>query len=139
MRRPVEIEQTRWSGDGELTRELVDAIAGLAAVAFVRVEDAPATRTAADYQFLSNEIFVRFVTVRRWTLTRVAGLPWPRRGAVPVMTVAALQVALAARSEIGEPDFADHGMLQYLRAQRVVPPYQTRGIKIVELVRVYPV
>jgi hypothetical protein len=30
-------------------------------------------------------------------------------------------------------------MLQYLRTERVVPPYQTRGYKIVELVRVYEV
>jgi hypothetical protein len=28
-------------------------------------------------------------------------------------------------------------MLQYLRTERVIPPYQTRGIKLVELVRIY--
>jgi hypothetical protein len=28
-------------------------------------------------------------------------------------------------------------MLQYLRAERIVPPYQTRGYKLVELVRLY--
>ena len=28
-------------------------------------------------------------------------------------------------------------MLQYLRAERIVPPYQTRGYKLVELVRIY--
>jgi hypothetical protein len=28
-------------------------------------------------------------------------------------------------------------MLQYLRTERIVPPYQTRGYKLVELVRVY--
>jgi hypothetical protein len=27
---------------------------------FLRVEDAPATRSEADYNFISNEIFVRF-------------------------------------------------------------------------------
>jgi hypothetical protein len=28
-------------------------------------------------------------------------------------------------------------MLQYLRAERIVQPYQTRGLKLVELVRIY--
>jgi hypothetical protein len=28
-------------------------------------------------------------------------------------------------------------MLQYLRTERLVAPYQTRGIKVVEMVRVY--
>jgi hypothetical protein len=28
-------------------------------------------------------------------------------------------------------------MLQYLRTERIVPPYQTRGYKLVELVRIY--
>jgi len=28
-------------------------------------------------------------------------------------------------------------MLQYLRSERIVPPYQTRGYKLVELVRIY--
>jgi hypothetical protein len=39
--------------------------------------------------------------------------------------------------EVGSPDYADEGMLQYLRTERIVPPYQTRGYKLVELVRVY--
>ncbi len=29
--------------------------------------------------------------------------------------------------------------MQYLRAERIVPPYQTRGYKLVELVRIYEV
>jgi hypothetical protein len=28
-------------------------------------------------------------------------------------------------------------MLQYLRTERIVPPYQTRGYKLVEMVRIY--
>ena len=40
-------------------------------------------------------------------------------------------------ADIGSPDYGDEGMLQYLRAERIVPPYQTRGYKIVELVRIY--
>ena len=30
-------------------------------------------------------------------------------------------------------------MLQYLRTERIIPPYQTRGYKLVELVRIYEV
>ena len=44
---------------------------------------------------------------------------------------------LTAAPEIGAPDYADEGMLQYLRTERVIPPYQTKGYKLVELVRVY--
>jgi hypothetical protein len=28
-------------------------------------------------------------------------------------------------------------MIQYLRTERVVAPYQTRGIKVIELIRIY--
>jgi hypothetical protein len=30
-------------------------------------------------------------------------------------------------------------MLQYLRTERIVAPYQTKGYKIVEMVRIYEV
>ena len=53
------------------------------------------------------------------------------------MTVAGLEQALAAIEDIGAPDYADDGMVQYLRTERVIPPYQTRGYKLVELVRIY--
>jgi hypothetical protein len=46
---------------------------------------------------------------------------------------------LGAIPDVGEPDYGDEGMLQYLRTERIVPPYQTRGYKLVELVRVYEV
>ena len=38
---------------------------------------------------------------------------------------------------IGAPDYADEGMIQYLRTERIIPPYQTRGYKLVELLRIY--
>jgi hypothetical protein len=44
---------------------------------------------------------------------------------------------LAARTDIGAPDYGDVGLLQYLRAERIVPPFQTRGYKLVEMVRIY--
>ena len=45
--------------------------------------------------------------------------------------------ALIAMADIGVPDYSDEGMLQYLRTERIVPPYQTRGFKVVELARIY--
>jgi len=44
---------------------------------------------------------------------------------------------LTAIADVGAPDYADEGMIQYLRAERIIPPYQTRGYKLVELVRIY--
>ena len=55
------------------------------------------------------------------------------------MTMAGLETELAGIPEIGEPDYSDEGMMQFLRTERIVPPYQTRGYKLVELVRVYEV
>ena len=56
-----------------------------------------------------------------------------------VKTLESLAAELAAIAEIGEPDYSDEGMMQYLRTERIVPPYQTRGYKLVELVRLYEV
>ena len=55
------------------------------------------------------------------------------------LTPAGLESALAAIADVGAPDYGDTGMLQYLRAERIIPPYQTRGYKLVELVRIYEV
>ena len=53
------------------------------------------------------------------------------------MTLSQLESALASIDGVGEPDYSDEGMLQYLRTERIIPPYQTRGVKLVELVRIY--
>jgi hypothetical protein len=104
----------------------------------VRVEDAPASRSEADYSFISNEIFVVFAIRRSEERVRRFGiLPGTRTVATKAMTIDGLEVALGAAAEIGPPDYADAGMLQYLRAERIIPPYQTRGYKLVELVRIY--
>jgi hypothetical protein len=55
------------------------------------------------------------------------------------LTIPALSSALESLPGIGAPDYADEGMLQYLRTERVIPPYQTRGYKLIELVRIYEV
>jgi hypothetical protein len=89
---------------------------------------------------MSNEIFVVFDTGTRAEPTRRFGL-FPSTRAVPYkkMTIADLEARLAAMPDIGSPDYSDDEMLQYLRTERIIPPYQTKGYKLVELVRIYEV
>jgi hypothetical protein len=129
---------SNWSGEGEFTQVVADFLQTVAAIAAVRVEDAPASRSEADYNFISNEIFVTFSTIARVERgTRFGFLPTSRTILDKAMTMEQLERTLSAEATIGEPDYCDDGMLQYLRAQRIVPPYQTRGYKLVELVRIY--
>lgn len=134
----MEIETSKWSGEGALTQRLIDCLTTLDGLTLVRVEDAPASRSEADYNFISNEIFVAFETAVRLESVRRLGL-FPGRRAVTYqkLNVAGLEAALAITPEIGAPDYSDDGMLQYLRTERIVPPYQTKGYKLVELVRLY--
>jgi hypothetical protein len=134
----VKIESTAWSGEGAFTQQLLDALERVPGLALVRVEDAPASRSEADYNFISNEIYVAFATVTRHEPVRRFGvIPGTKVVSEKALDVAGLGSALGALPGIGEPDYADEGMLQYLRTERIVPPYQTRGYKLVELVRIY--
>lgn len=117
----MEYDASAWSGEGAFTRTLLDALASDPSVAFVRVEDAPASREDSSFSFISNEIFVGLAR---------------RDDSRPLATLAEALERVAA---IGAPDYADDTMLQYLRVERVVPPYQTRGVKVIEMVRVYQV
>src|SRR5262249_55224124 len=133
-----QIDTSKWSGEGTFTQLLVDRLQQIDGVQFVRVEDAPATRSDADYNFISNEIFVGFASAaRKEPVRRFGFLPGSRMVVERAMTIGALDRALATIPEIGSSDYADEGMLQYLRTERIVPPYQTRGYKLVELVRIY--
>jgi hypothetical protein len=135
---PSEVDTSNWSGEGTFTQILIDRLRGLDAIVSVRVEDAPATRSDADYNFISNEIFVEFATRdRQERSTRFGFLPSTRTVTEKILDVAGLEQALTAMADVGGPDYADEGMLQYLRTERIVPPYQTRGYKLVELVRIY--
>jgi hypothetical protein len=137
---PFELDTSAWSGEGSFTQLLVDRLRDVSGVRSVRVEDAPATRSEADYNFISNELFVTFdTTERKERTTRFGFLPATRIVADKAMTISGLESALTAIPDVGAPDYGDDGMLQYLRAERIVPPYQTRGYKIVELVRIYEV
>jgi len=135
---PFEVDTSGWSGEGEFTARLIDRLRAIDGVRFVRVEDAPSTRSDADYNFISNELFVDFATTTREEPTKRFGfLPSTRTVTEKTMTLGGLEAALTALPDVGAPDFGDEGMLQYLRAERIVPPYQTRGYKLVELVRIY--
>jgi hypothetical protein len=135
---PCEIDASNWSGEGTFTQVVIDRLRAMDTIRFLRVEDAPATRSDADYNFISNEIYVAFDTVQRTVAMRRFGfLPGTKAVAEKAMTLRGLETALTAVADVGAPDYGDDTMLQYLRTERIVPPYQTRGYKIVELVRVY--
>jgi hypothetical protein len=137
---PSEPDVEKWSGEGTLTQAIVERLKQVDEVAFLRVEDAPASRSDADYNFISNEIFVAFVThvdtERAW---RFGVLPVTRRVTRHVMSMVDLERTLAETEGIGPPDYSDARMLQYMHSERIIPPYQTRGYKLVELVRIYEV
>jgi hypothetical protein len=132
----MEIDRSGWSGDGDFTGRLLEVLATFDEVIAVRVEDAPASSSGANYQFLANEVFVTFAAaprrIRRWR-----ALPFTRLVHEPRLTLDGLAARLAELEGIGAADYSDEGMLQYLRTERIVQPYQTRGFKLVELVRIY--
>lgn len=135
---PVDLDSAGWSGEGDFTQRLIDYIGGLPSVKLLKVEDAPASRADAGFSFISNELFVVFASAARTVHGRRFGiLPVSRTIEQPCMTLSGLESALTALADVGEPDYSDAGMLQYLRTQRIVQPYQSRGYKLVELVRIY--
>jgi hypothetical protein len=137
---PFELETSAWSGEGTFTQILIDRLREMIGVGYVRVEGAPATRSDADYNFISNELYVGFDTVeRRERIRRFGLLPGSRTVTEKAMTLPGLEAALAGIEGVGPPDYGDEGMLQYLRAERIIPPYQTRGYKLVEMVRIYEI
>ena len=134
----MQVDRTGWSGEGSFTQVLVEELARMAAIDLIRIEDAPATRSDADYNFISNEIYVVFsFTSRQERVRRLGVFPGRRAVLTPNMTLEGLERTLTALPEVGAPDYSDGGMLQYLRTERIVPPYQTRGYKLVEMVRIY--
>lgn len=117
----MNLDGSSWSGEGTFTKLLIDALRGLPAVEALRVEDAPASRADTGFSFISNELYVSFVSASLENR----------------MTLGGLEIALADVPDIGAPDYSDDGMLQYLRTERILQPYQTRSYKLIELVRVY--
>jgi hypothetical protein len=137
---PSELDTSAWTGEGAFTQLVIDRLRELDAIRLVRVENAPSTRSDADYNFISNEVYVGFATVdRQEPVKRFGLLPGSRTVTDKVMTLSALEAVLAGIADVGAPDYGDEGMLQYLRAERIIPPYQTKGYKLVEMVRIYEV
>lgn len=136
-----EIDTTKWSGDGDFTKVLVEALTALGdEVVLVRVEDSPASRADAGFAFLSNEIYVGFAGRHEPVTQRLLGvIPVTRTRVVPALDLAGLAGRLSDTPGVGAPDFEDEGMLQYLKAERVAAPWQAKGIKVVEMVRVYAI
>jgi hypothetical protein len=134
----MHVDASGWSGDGEFTKRLIDALRAVGSVNLVKVEDAPASRADAGFSFISNEVFVEFASVERVARVRRLGfIPGSTLIREKALTLVQLEALLADVPELGEADYSDEGMLQYLRTERVVAPYQTRGYKLIELVRVY--
>jgi len=134
----MDVDTQAWSGEGDFTVRLLAILEQIDGIAALRVEDAPASRSGTGYAFLANEIFVRFATRRtRRRVRRFGVLPGTRLVETPRLTLAALQSRLAGIEGIGPADYMDDGMIQYLRTRQVVAPYQTRGYKLVEMVRLY--
>ena len=61
----LQLDTSKWSGEGVFTAQLIEHLRRLDTIAFLRVEDAPASRSEADYNFISNEVFVGFATRER--------------------------------------------------------------------------
>jgi hypothetical protein len=135
----MEMDTTAWTGEGSFTPVLAEALKGIETIEWLRIEDAPASRADAGWAFISNEIYVRFRIDPTTMPTPGFRWPWQSKPAAPgpLMTMEELAARLGGIEGIGEPDYADQGMLQYLRAERIVAPYQTKGCKVVEMVRIY--
>jgi hypothetical protein len=136
----MELDRHAWSGDGDFTIRLLEVLEAVEGIAAIRVEDASSSRSDVGFNLIANEIFVTFATGDRTVPGRWLGLvPIRRRVPTPLMTLATLDAHLASVPDVGSADYSDEGMLQFLRTERVIPPYQTRGYKLVELVRIYQV
>ena len=132
------VDSGGWSGEGAFTQNVLELLRTVDYVDAMKVEDAPATRSEADYNFIANEIFIRFTTEESTEPVKRLGIfPATRRVPRKTMTLDGLGKILERAEGIGPPDYADEGMLQYLRTERIIPPYQTKGYKIVELLRIY--
>ncbi len=134
----MQVDSDGWSGEGAFTQNVLERLRTIEQVAAMKVEDAPSTRSEADYNFIANEIFVTFaVREHREAVKRLGLIPGTRRTLAKSMTFEELVKVLESSEGIGPADYADEGMIQYLRAERIIPPYQTRGYKLVELLRIY--
>ena len=138
MSSSITIDRDRWSGEGDFTERILSWLSEQPGVISLRVEDAPSARTDVEYNFISNEIYVEFKVRKFYQSRRVLGvIPFRRKTVEKTMSLEKLNRVLSEESDLGEPDYADEGMIQFLHTERIVPPYQTKGYKLIELVRIY--
>src|SRR3979411_1819304 len=103
---PLELEPSAGSGAAPFTQLLLERLGDGAGVRFVRVEDAPATRSDADYNFISNELYVGFeMRERQERIKRFGLLPGVRTVAEKTMSLQDLETALAGVDGVGAPDY----------------------------------
>ena len=133
----MHLDTSGWGGEGTFTPVLIDALKAVEAIELLRVEDAPASRAEPGYAFISNEIYVTFTRGGRSETVRRLGISLTRRVEVDLLTIRGLGEALGRLEQIGSPDYADDGMLQYLRTEHIQAPYQPKAFKLIEMVRVY--
>src|SRR5262245_66309840 len=96
VRADMHVDASRWSGEGTFTNLLVERLKQIEQITAIRVEDAPASRSEADYNFISNEIFVAFSKIeRRESFRRLGFLPSSRTVLEPSIDVSGLESALA--------------------------------------------
>ena len=75
----MDVDTSKWSGEGEFTALLIERLREVSAIAALAIEDAPASRSEADYNFISNEVFVTFrVDVREERGRRFGVIPVSR-------------------------------------------------------------
>ena len=93
----MQIDASKWSGEGTFTQVMIDRLGAVAEIVGMRVEDAPASQSGADYNFISNEIFVAFATIARKEPTRRFGfLPGSRTVMAKAMTKVVRSILPAA-------------------------------------------
>ncbi len=96
------VESGGWSGEGAFTQHVLDRLRGVEEVAALKVEDAPSTRSEADYNFVANEIFVTFATVQRDEPAKLLGtFRTTRRVSAKAMTFDGLVKLLEESEGIG--------------------------------------
>src|SRR5947207_15270928 len=98
----MQIDTQKWSGEGTFTQVVLDRLKVVDQIAGLNVEDAPASRSEADYNFISNEIFVAFALVGHVEPTRRLGIfPATRRDVEKAMTLGGLQSLLEVAEGLG--------------------------------------
>ena len=136
----MRVDREQWSGEGDFTEQLLIWLSGQSGIESLRVEDASSARNDVEYNFVSNEIYIQFKMREREEFRWFLGfIPRKFRSLEKMMTLEKLDAVLADDVAMGAPDYTDDGMIQYLRTERIIPPYQTKGYKLIELVRIYEV